>query len=135
MIQPFAEQPGTPYISISTDTRVETHRGQDKRQPNFGDTIAGRPYLTANLQIPTTQERIDELYSEYYEILPSLTYREAMSLCRAFGCSYSTYLMRRYKHRKARLPEVVLVVNWYRAGKPVIASKHKLTVASLLFGD
>lgn len=131
MIEPFAEQPGTPYVSIGDETGVEIEKGQYKAQPDFGDTIGGRPYLTANLGTSLTPETIANLYREYHNILSELCYKESMALCRSLNYTRSTFLMRRYKHRKAKLSEVILVVSWYRAGKPVIVNKHKLTEASL----
>lgn len=128
------ERPGIPSIRIRRDTGLVMRRSRYTGQPQFGDNLPGRPYHTANLQIPTTQEEIDQLYDEYYGVLAELHYGEAMSLCRALRYSYSTYLMRRYKHRKAKLPEVVMVVGWYRSGKPMIVKKHKLTIASLFHG-
>jgi len=128
------ERSGLPSITIHRDTGLVMRRTQHKGQPRLGDNLPGRPYYTAYLQIPTTRQEIDELYEEYYELLSELRYGEAMALCRALRCSYSTYLMRRYKHRRAKLPEVMMVVSWYRSGKPMIAKKHKLTIARLFFG-
>ena len=131
MIEPLAEQPGIPYISIRAETGVEIKKVRHKGQPDFGDTIGGRPYLTADLGTSLTPEAIADLYKEYHDILPELSYKEAMALCRSLNYTHSTFLMRRYKHRKAKLSEVILVVSWYRAGKPVIVNKHKLSEASL----
>ena len=54
-----------------------------------------------------------------------------MSLCRALGYSYSTFLARKYLHRKPRLEEVILTVWWYKHGKPVRFRKHKYTMSFL----
>lgn len=129
------ERPGLPSIAIHRDTELVMRRSRYTGQPRFGDNLPGRPGLIANVQIPTTRQEIDELYEEYYGLLSELRYGEAMSLCRALRCSYSTYLMRRYKHRKAKLPEVMMVVSWYRSGKPMIVKKHKLTIAGLFLGE
>ena len=123
-----------PSTSISTRREAGVEFGWPHgKQPHFGDILPGRPRPAANLPVPTTDKEIDELYEEYHGILPKLRYGEAMSLCRALRCSYSTYLMRRYKHRKAKLPEVMLVVDWYRNGKPMTVTKRKLTSALLFF--
>jgi len=99
-----------------------------KKTRHIGDILAGRPYLVAN--IPTESWEFEELKIKYHEILNKLTYKEAMALCRAFDYSYSTFLMRKYGHRHPRFEEVILTVNWYRNGKPVVAKKHRI-VASL----
>jgi hypothetical protein len=127
-------RPGIPTISMSRETGIEMRRPQYRRQPRFGDKLPGRPAHIAVIEIPKTQRKIDKLCRKYYQILPKLTYGEAMSLCRALRCSYSTYLMRRYGHRRPRLEEIILVVNWYKAGKPTVVTKRKLTIASLFFG-
>lgn len=119
-------------ISIRREAGVELERAHGT-QPRFGDILPGRPCPAANLPIPTERREIEELYAEYDSVVEQLRYREGMALMRAFGYTKSTWLMRRYKHRRPRLPEVVLTVNWFRSGKPVISHKRRLT-AELLFG-
>jgi len=131
-----SERPGVPCISIRRDTGLVMRRAQSGRRPRFGDNLPGRPSHTATIEIPKTQRKIKTLYKKYYEILAKLRYGEAMSLCRGlrargFKYSYSTYLMRRYGHRQARLQEVIAVVDWFKAGKPTTINKRKLTIASL----
>ena len=77
----------------------------------------GRYYFVA--QLPSTPEEIAELYQRFDEIINSLTYREAMAWCRGWQRSYSTYLARKYHHRKPSLEEVIITCQWADDGKPV----------------
>ena len=96
--------------------------------------MPGRPCPTADLPIPTERSEILELYAEYDSVVEQLRYREGMALMRGFGYTKSTWLMRKYKHRRPRLPEVMLTLIWVRSGKPVISHKRRLT-AALLWGE
>jgi len=103
------------------------------KQPHFGDILPGRPTPTADLPLPTGKRDIEKLYAEYFEAIDQLTYTEGMRLVRGLGYGRGCWLARKYRHRKPRLPEVVLTLNWIRNGKPTIANKRRLT-AELLFG-
>ena len=120
-------------ISIRHEAGVELRKPRGK-QSRFGDILPGRPSPAAELPIPTEHDEIEELYRLYYEILDKLRYSEGMALIRALGYKESTWLMRKYNCRKPKLPEVVLTVNWFRNGKPLISHKRRLT-AELLFGE
>jgi len=124
---------GTPSIRMSQPVGLALERPQRKRHPHFGDILPGRPSPTAELPIPTERSEIDRLYAEYDLVLEQLQYREGMALVRALGYTKSTWLARRYRHRKPRLPEVVLTLNWIRSGKPMISHKRRLT-AELVWG-
>jgi len=87
----------------------------------------GRPYFVAHIPGPC---EFEELELKYYDVIRGLSYREAMAWCRGFGYSYSTYLMRRYVHRRPRLEEVILTLGWYQDGKPV-QRKNRTSVASV----
>lgn len=126
-------QPRETEISTRQEAGVELRKPHGK-QSRFGDILPGRPSPAAVLPIPTEHDEIEKLYRLYYEVLGKLRYSEGMALIRAFGYKESTWLMRKYKHRKPRLPEVVLTLNWFRSGKPIISHKRRLT-AELLFGD
>jgi|GEM_PF-6002469 len=112
---------------------MEVRRTQYRRVPRFGDKLPGRPTRTAKIDIPKSQRKITRLYKQYHELVPKLTRAEAMALCRALKYTYSTFLMRKYRHRKPKLEEVILVVGWIKAGKPVTINRRKLTIASLFF--
>ena len=127
------ERPGVPSVTMSRTPGLQMRRTQYKRRPRFGDKLPGRPTRTARIDIPKSQRKINRLYKQYHEMLPKLSRAEAMALCRAFKYSYSTHLMRKYQHRKPKLEEVILVVGWIKAGKPVKVNRRRLTVASLFF--
>ena len=111
---------------------VESKRPR-RRHKNFGDTIGGRPTQTAIIGIPKTEKRIKKLRKRYQKILWELSYTEASAICRALHYSKSTFIARKYGHRPPRLEEVIAVINWFNAGKPMAKNKHVLTTA-VLFG-
>lgn len=76
----------------------------------------GRPYFVAHMPTPL---EFDELKLKYYDIMAELTHKEAMAWCRGFGYKWSTFLMRRYQHRRPKMEEVILTIGWYDDGKPV----------------
>jgi len=104
---------------------IKKHRAQ----PGLNVVPPGRPFYIAH--IPMNTWELEELKLKYYDILGDLKYREAMAWCRGFNYSYTTYLMRRYRHRRPRLEEVILTVGWYDAGKPV-QRKNRKSIASFL---
>jgi len=122
-----------PSIRMSQPIELALERAQRKRHPHFGDILPGRPSPAADLPIPTNRREIERLYAEYDSVVEELPYAEGMALVRAFGYTKSTWLARRYKHRKPRLPEVVLTLTWVRNGKPVISHRRRLT-AELVWG-
>jgi hypothetical protein len=87
----------------------------------------GRPYLVAH--IPTNPDEFEQLRLRFYDIMTELTYREAMAWCRAFNYTWSTFLMRKYQHRKPSLEEVVLTCAWDDNGRPV-ERKNRYIVAA-----
>jgi hypothetical protein len=121
-----------PSIRMGQPTGMALKPPQRKRR-HFGDILPGRPCPAADLPIPTERREIEELYRQYDLAVEQLSYSEGMALIRGFGYSKSTWLMRRYKHRKPRLPEVVLTLIWVRNGKPMISHKRRLT-AELVWG-
>jgi hypothetical protein len=126
----------TPGASVSiTDHKGGMAMGRVPRrcQHHFGDKLPGRPTHTAELAMPKTSRQIKRLYNRYYKILRALHYGEAQALCRGLKCSYSTFLMRKYEHRRPKLEEVIAVVTWDKSGRPTVANKRRLTRA-LLFG-
>jgi hypothetical protein len=122
-----------PSIRMGQPTGMALKPPQRKRR-HFGDILPGRPCPAADLPIPTDRREIEELYQEYYLVLEQLCHSEGIALMRAFGYTKSTWLMRRYRHRKPRLPEVVATLAWVRSGKPVISHKRRLT-AALVWGN
>lgn len=93
------------------------------KKPGPNVVPPGRIYYAA--QFPVDLEGYEKLVERYHEILESLTYREAMAWCRGWGRRYSTYLMRRYRHREPKPTEVYLTVAWFDAGKPVEGRDRK----------
>jgi hypothetical protein len=122
-----------PSIRMGQPTGMALKPPQRKRHPHFGDILPGRPRPAADLPIPTERREIKRLYAEYDSVVEQLSYSEGMALIRGFGYSKSTWLMRRYKHRRPRLPEVALTLRWVRSGKPMIPHKRRLT-AELICG-
>jgi len=125
--------PGIPSIRTSQPTGLALTPSPRKRQPQFGDLLPGRPCPAADLPIPTERREIEKLYAEYDSVVEQLQYREGMALMRGFGYRKSTWLSRKYKHRRPRLPELVLTLIWVRSGKPMISHKRRLT-AELVWG-
>jgi hypothetical protein len=117
----------TPHVDS-----VEAKRPR-RRHKDFGDTIGGRPTHTAIIGIPKSEKRIKKLRNRYQKILWKLSYTEARAICRALNYSKSTFIARKYGHRPPRLEEVIAVINWFNAGKPMTKNKHVLTEA-VLFG-
>ena len=117
---------GTPEIGYLADLRklqeIRKHGGKSR----FNIVPPGHPYFVAH--IPVGPGEFAQLYFKYYDIMVGLTYREAMAWCRAFGYSYTTYLMRRYQHRSPKLEEIILTIGWYDAGKPV-ERRDRTTIA------
>lgn len=112
------------------DHRTKANRSFFTRD---GAVLGGRPYLKAHIprmDIPGDAVQFEKTRLEYYKIINKLSYQEAMALCRALGYSRSTFKCRKYGHRKPTLEEVILVVYWYKCGKPMVYKKHK-HVASL----
>jgi len=77
----------------------------------------GRSYYIAHM--PSTTEEIKELRQRFNEIMKELSCREARAWCRGFGYSWSTFLMRKYRHRAPKLEEIIITCAWIDAGKPV----------------
>lgn len=95
---------------------IELMRGPVKKTgPNV--VPPGRSYYIA--QFPTSMEEIKELYHRFNEIIKELSYREAQAWCRGFGYKWSTFLMRKYRHRSPTLEEIIITCAWVDAGKPV----------------
>ena len=124
---------GTPSIRMSQPVGLALERPQRKRHPHLGDILPGRPSPAAELRIPTDRREIEKLYAEYDSVVEQLSYSEGMALIRGFGYTKSTWLSRKYKHRKPRLPEVVLTLTWVRNGRPMVSHKRRLT-AELVWG-
>jgi hypothetical protein len=97
-----------------------------------GEVLGGRPYLEAHIPMMPfpgdTWEEFHELRDKYQNIIQKLTYKEAKAWCRAFGCSYSTFLARKYLTRKAKLEEVILTVWWSKHGKPMKFRTHQYRI-------
>ena len=91
----------------------------EKRTKKTGPNVVppGRPYYIARM--PATTEEIKELRQRFNEIMMELSCREARAWCRGFGYTWSTFLMRKYRHRAPKLEEIIITCAWIDAGKPV----------------
>lgn len=90
---------------------------QGAKKPGSHNVVPpGRPYFVAHIPDPL---EFEDMRMRFYAIMLNLTHQESMAWCRGFGYSHSTYLMRRYQHRKPKLEEVIITVGWYDIGKPV----------------
>ena len=101
--------------------RESAERERQRSQTDAGKSSLnvippGRPYFVAHIPDPL---EFGDMRKQFYDIMRTLTYKEAMAWCRGFGYSYSTYLMRRYQHREPKMEEVIITIGWYDDGKPV----------------
>jgi hypothetical protein len=124
MMDPQKSNDGPPFLLELLKKAAQ------KPRPNV--VPPGRTYFVAH--IPIESWEFEALRIKYQEILQELTYREAIAWCRGLGFKWSTFLMRKYRHRAPRLEEIILTVGWYDAGKPV-QRKNRHTVAHFILGD
>jgi hypothetical protein len=95
---------------------IQLMRGKAKK-PGPNVVPPGRSYYIAYM--PATMEEIKELRQRFNEIMNELSYREARAWCRGFNRKWSTFLSRKYGHRKPKLEEIIITCAWVDAGKPV----------------
>lgn len=99
------------------------------KRPGPNVVPPGRAYYVAYM--PVNMVEIKELRQRFDEIMKELSYREARAWCRGFGCKWSTFLMRKYRHRAPTLEEIIVTCAWVDAGKPV-EKKSSHSVASFV---
>ena len=116
---------------------IKLIRGKRPRKPRKerlqrpGEVLGGRPYLVADMPAmlsPGDKWVFDDIVWEYNRIVRTLTYRESRAICNAFDYTYSTFKARRSLYRPAPLWEVLLVVDWYKRGKPIVRKRHTHTM-------
>lgn len=133
MMEPFIpsndhktpEESEIPFLRVAKQLGLQ--RIPQKRKPQY-DALPGRPVAVAD--IPTDRDSIHDMRWRYQEIVQGLSYQEGMALMRAFGKTWSTFLMRKYAHRSPSLEEVIVTIRWFNCGKPIHLNKQHKNIAS-----